>query len=89
MVYTYLLKSLRTGSFYFGISKDPQKRLIEHNKGRVTSTSKNKPYEIVFYKGHENYSQARRNEIWLKKKNVVYKNRLVTIGRVIPPIQTG
>lgn len=90
MVYTYLLKSLRDGSFYVGITKNLQNRLKEHNSEHVKATFEKSPYEIAFFREHRDYKEARKHEIWLKKKNVVYKNRLTTIGReLIPPGQTG
>ncbi len=89
-VFTYLLKSLKDGSFYVGITKNLEIRVKEHNAGRVDSTSFKKPYELAFFKKHDSYKEARRHEIWLKKKNVVYKNKLTSIGReFIPPGQTG
>ncbi|MCX6704882.1 MAG: GIY-YIG nuclease family protein [Candidatus Woesebacteria bacterium] len=90
MVYTYLLKSLRDGSFYVGITNNLQSRLKNHNKGYVKATYSKRPYELAFFRCHTDYAEARKHEIWLKKKNVVYKNKLTTIGReLIPPSQTG
>lgn len=77
MVYTYLLKSEKDGSFYTGISKDPQKRLQVHNNGEVDSTKNKKPWALVYKKVHADYPEARKHEKWLKKKNRKYKNKLV------------
>lgn len=76
MVYTYLLKSSINYSFYVGIAKDPFSRLREHNNGKVESTKKFKNWKLVYVKKHNNYKEARKHEKWLKKKNIMYKNKL-------------
>jgi len=76
MIYTYLLKSIEYQTYYTGISKDPNKRLITHNKGKVYTTKFKKPWSLVYKKAHENYEQARKHEKWLKKKNHEYKDKL-------------
>lgn len=76
MVYTYLLKSQKSESFYTGISQKPQKRLSAHNAGLVQSTKQKRPWNLVYKKSHSNYADARKHEKWLKKKNRKYKNKL-------------
>lgn len=76
MIYTYLLKSEKYEGFYVGISKDPENRLTEHNAGYVKSTKEKRPWELVYKKEHGDYSEARKHEKWLKKKNRKYKNKL-------------
>lgn len=83
-----MLKGLKTGSYYIGISKDPKTRLKEHNRGKSTYSSALKPFSLVFTREHSNYQEARKHEKWLKKKNTSYKNRLASLG-IIPPSQTG
>lgn len=72
----YLLKSKIDDSFYVGISKNPRKRLVEHNSGKLKITSRKKPYILVDLKKHKDYQSARKHEIWLKKKNKDYKHKL-------------
>ena len=81
--YVYLIKSELNSKFYTGISKDPEKRLCEHNSGKLKTTSKHKPFILVYKKEYGNYSLARKHEIWLKKKNQDYKNKLAQLA---PPI---
>ncbi len=76
MVYTYLLQNPTNGSFYTGIAKNPLERLKEHNSGKSKFTSKFKNWKLVYTKEHNNYEEARKHEKWLKKKNVIYKNKL-------------
>ncbi len=76
MIFTYLLKSEKDGSYYTGIAKDPEDRLKNHNKGKVESTKKKIPWKLVYKKGHSTYKDARKHEKWLKKKNCQYKDKL-------------
>ena len=73
-VFTYLIKSKKDKSYYTGISKNPEKRLKEHNQGKLKTTNKNKPFQLVYKKEHPDYQEARKHEIWLKKKNCKYKD---------------
>jgi len=81
----YLLKSKIDESFYVGISENPQKRLMEHNSGKLKITSKKKPYTLVYMKEYKDYQSARKHEIWLKKKNMDYKLKLAQLA----PPRTG
>lgn len=89
MVYTYLIKSQKDGSFYAGISLDPQKRLIYHNNGRLKSSRYKRPFVLVYFKEHLDYQSARKHEKWLKKKSREYKERLADVAQLAPPIQAG
>jgi len=75
-IYTYLIQSLIYRSYYTGISVSPFRRLKEHDQGKVKITSKLKPYNLVYFRIHRNYSEARQHEKWLKKKNKSYKYKL-------------
>jgi len=39
----YVLESLVDGSHYVGMSQNEEKRLLEHNSGKVKSTKAKKP----------------------------------------------
>ncbi len=80
MIYTYLLKSLQDGSYYVGISKIPESRTIQHNKGESAYTKEKRPWKLVYQKVHTDYSAARKHELWLKKKNRLYKMGLELAG---------
>ena len=85
-VYTYLLKSLKDGSYYVGISSDPYSRLEYHNNGYLKTTSIKKPFSLIYFKEHIDYKEARKHELWLKKKNRIYKDRLAQLA---PPMSGG
>ena len=75
-VYTYLLQSEKDGSYYTGITENTDARLLLHNGGKVESTSNKRPWRLVYRKEHPNYREARKHEVWLKKKNRQYKDKL-------------
>ena len=86
MVYTYLLKSIRNGRFYVGISIDPFSRVGAHNRGGIRATKDYRPWNLIHTKIHYSYSEARKREKWLKKKNKYYKERLAQLA---PPTRGG
>ena len=47
--YTYVLKSKEDNALYIGFTENIDKRLCEHNDGKVTSTRSREPFEIVYY----------------------------------------
>ena len=66
MVFVYILKSLKDNGFYVGISKDIDSRLIKHNRGSVSSTSKRRPFQLIYNESFANYSSARLREKEIK-----------------------
>jgi putative endonuclease len=75
-VYTYLIKSELDQAFYIGISENPEKRLLEHNSGKLKGTARKKPWKLVYFKDRSDYAEARKHEKWLKKKNRAYKEEV-------------
>ncbi len=49
----YVLKSLKDNNLYVGCTSDVEKRLLEHNSGKVKSTKSRIPLELIY---KENYS---------------------------------
>jgi predicted GIY-YIG superfamily endonuclease len=64
--YTYILQSLKDNSFYTGSTNNPETRLIKHNKGQVTYTSKKKPWKLLWYCAFTEKSKAITFEKYLK-----------------------
>ncbi|MDO9231373.1 MAG: GIY-YIG nuclease family protein [bacterium] len=66
MFYTYILKSLKDNRTYVGYFFDVQKRLCEHNSGRVKATKNRIPLEILFFEQFETEKEAKKRELWWK-----------------------
>jgi putative endonuclease len=76
--YTYVLLSKRDERFYTGCTDDLQKRVLEHNAGRVRSTAHRVPLELISYEACPNRDDALRRERFLKtgKRKRFLKRRL-------------
>ncbi len=67
MAYTYVIKSKIRNWKYIGSARDLRRRFQEHNNGKVRSTKRYAPFELVYYEAYSTYSLARKREIELKK----------------------
>ena len=70
LYYLYILQSKKSGNYYVGYSKDPWRRLQEHNTvDRDTFTSKHQPWSLkaVFEVG-TNEGEALKIERFIKKQ---------------------
>jgi len=81
MFYTYVLKSKKDNKLYFGYSSDLKKRLLEHRRGNVKSTSHRLPIELVYYESYKNIDDARDRERSFKKSGSVYNGLVKRIKR--------
>ncbi|HCM36937.1 MAG TPA: endonuclease [Candidatus Wildermuthbacteria bacterium] len=63
-----MLKSLKSRWYYVGSTNRLEKRLDEHNAGRVTSTKHYIPLELAFTKEFSSEKEAREYEKKLKHK---------------------
>jgi putative endonuclease len=66
MYYFYAIESLSDGTIYKGISKNPYKRLAQHNSGKTQSTRKRVPYRIVYVEECTDIHSARKKEVFYK-----------------------
>ena len=67
MWYVYLLESdTVVGQRYIGVTTDLKRRLIEHNSGKSTHTSKFVPWRIVTYVAFSDEAKAASFERYLK-----------------------
>jgi putative endonuclease len=73
-MYLYILREINSNTYYIGITSDPKRRLTEHNTNSNHYTGKNsKIWEMVFIKFYVNKTDARKEELRLKKaKNKKY-----------------
>jgi putative endonuclease len=64
--YVYVLRSLKDNQFYVGLTRDLPMRVQQHNNGLVASTKKRVPFELVYWEGCLNPSDAAQREKYLK-----------------------
>lgn len=66
MEYVYILQLNKDKNFYTGWTNDLRKRLQTHNIGKVFSTSKRRPANLVYYEACINREDAKKREKYLK-----------------------
>jgi putative endonuclease len=64
--YVYVIESVDKDFIYTGITNNLQRRLKEHNNGEENSTKAYAPFELIFFEGYRNKSDAKRREEYLK-----------------------
>ena len=64
--YVYVLQSLADGNFYTGYTNDLEKRLAEHQGGKVFSTNSRRPFKLIYYEFCLNREDAAKREKYLK-----------------------
>ena len=66
MYYVYILLNEAKTRTYTGVTDDVDKRLAEHNAGRVKSSQPYRPYELIHIESFETLSEARQKEKYYK-----------------------
>jgi putative endonuclease len=66
MFTVYVLKSSINGKLYIGYSRDINKRIADHNRGKTRSTKAYAPYSLVHKEIYKNKTEAIKREIFLK-----------------------
>ncbi len=64
--YVYILQSLKDNGIYIGISKEPEKRLKQHNKGKTISTRSRIPFVMLYQEEFNSAGEARKREKYYK-----------------------
>jgi predicted GIY-YIG superfamily endonuclease len=65
--YVYILRSIsEPGRHYVGVTADLRDRLLRHNRGEVTHTSKYAPWQIEPYVAFADQAKAHAFERYLK-----------------------
>ena len=83
MYFVYILESLKTGRFYIGYSEDPERRLHDHNIGKVKSTRLFRPWRKAYQETFATEREAMHRERSIKAmKSRAYILKL--IGRHVP-----
>ena len=76
--YVYVLRSRKDQNFYVGFTRDLPARVEAHNKGVIDSTRRRIPFDLVYWEGCLNQTDATAREKYLKSawgKRYI-KNRL-------------
>ncbi|MGD0591482.1 MAG: GIY-YIG nuclease family protein [Bacteroidota bacterium] len=64
--YVYVLISEKDSHLYTGYTNDIQRRVQEHQDGKVLSTKKRQPLRLIYWEGCLNQQDATRREKYLK-----------------------
>jgi predicted GIY-YIG superfamily endonuclease len=76
--YVYIAKT-HTGRYYTGITTNPLKRIIKHNRGKGSQLARQQgPFKLIFLsKPFPNKSEARKREIQIKGWSRKKKEKLI------------
>ena len=66
MFYVYVLYSTSHKRYYVGLTNDIERRLVEHNAGKMPSTKAYLPWIVVHIEKFETRLEARSREKFLK-----------------------
>lgn len=66
-LYIYIIQSDQDQSYYKGFTEDYNPRLIQHNNGLSTYTSRKMPWRLVYAEIHETKTLALKRKKKLKK----------------------
>ena len=72
LYYVYILKSLKDGTYYKGVSEDYRARFAAHNRGESTYTSSHIPWELIYVEEHTTKKEALIREKKLKRCKADY-----------------
>ncbi len=78
--YVYLLKSKRDSSIYIGCTSNLNKRLEEHKEGKVYSTKKMLPIELIYFEAFRSRKAAFEREKRLKHYSSALRHLKLRIG---------
>lgn len=62
----YVLYNKDKNWLYVGMTSNPTKRLVEHNRGEVKSTKARRPYKMKVLEKVEERIEARQREVYWK-----------------------
>jgi putative endonuclease len=66
MYYVYILLNEAKTRTYTGVTDDVNKRLAEHNAGRVKSSQPYRPYKVIHIESFKTLSEACQKEKYYK-----------------------
>lgn len=66
MFFVYILHSQLDGKLYTGYTSDLERRISEHNSGKVASTNNRRPLKLIYYEAYLSEDDAKGRELFLK-----------------------
>ncbi len=66
MYYFYVLRFKKNRKLYYGFSSNLRNRIRDHKSGKSDFTSKNGPFDLIFYEAYKNEKDARSAERYFK-----------------------
>ena len=66
MFFTYVLRSEKDNTHYYGHTKNLDIRLSNHNSGKVRYTKSRRPWKVIYSEEYETKSEAYRRELFFK-----------------------
>lgn len=66
MYCVYVIKSIKNGTYYKGLTNNLDRRVNEHDSGKTSSNKAIKPFKLIFVQEFEGLPEARRFEKFLK-----------------------
>ena len=82
MYYVYVLHSEKDNKRYIGFTDNLERRIREHNSGKVRSTKLRIPFKLVYFENTNSIIEARKRERYFKsgfgRKYV--KNRILALS---------
>lgn len=80
VVYILLLSN---GQYYVGSTDNIERRVLEHNNGKTTSTRHKRPVKLVFTQKFDILSEARKVEYRIKKqKSRIIIEKIILEGQI-------
>ena len=64
--YVYAIKSKNRSYIYVGISNNPERRILQHNKGYNKTTKSYRPFDCILVEKYNSRKDARKREKYLK-----------------------
>ena len=80
--YCYIVEC-SDGTYYTGWTTDPERRVLQHNKGvGAKYTSTRRPVKLVYLESQPNRTEAMKRELAIKRMKREQKGKLIEAGKV-------
>lgn len=80
--YCYIIEC-SDGTYYTGWTTDPERRVLQHNKGvGAKYTSTRRPVKLVYLESQPNRTEAMKRELAIKRMKREQKGKLIETGKV-------